>query len=152
MHKKWGSQEEWSNYPCTHQEKTLMTFPSMWTLRPDFWRGGAGDKGSTRSLSTHLLDIAVCYSEETWETPVYLCTQSTLRKASQWKWSFWTPQKLPSDQWQRGDEKEALKASTIVETWSIHQSLFMRHKSPPISNEGLFPVFSSLALIFDQFL
>lgn len=52
MHKKRGSREGWSNYPCTYRGKTLMAFPSMWTLRPDFWRGGAGDKGSAGTLPT----------------------------------------------------------------------------------------------------
>lgn len=93
----------------------------------------------------HLLDIAASCSEETWELPFYLCIQSTLRKAGQWKCSFQTPQKFRSiavKGW-----KEVLKASTLVETRSVHQSLFMRRESLPICNDCSFPVFSSLAVI-----
>lgn len=140
-----GGMKEFFIYVPRKDSWLVQVFGSSHT---PFKRGGeaVGEGFNRYAKQFHSLDIAASCSEETRELPFYLCFQSTLRRAGQWKCSFRTLQKFRSIAGKGG--QEVLKASTPVETRSIHQSLFARPESLPSSDECPCPVFSSLAVIF----
>lgn len=133
---------------CTTER--LMACPRFGTSHTPFKRGGEADRKALARASTVMQSNFICWTllqvvQKKLENCLFICASSQhLGKPANEKCSFQTPQKFRSiavKGW-----KEVLKASTLVETRSIHQSLLTRPECLPIFNECSFPVFSSRAV------